>query len=215
MTSLASARGKPVSSSSFSTQSSITGASKYKINSLNPEGGTIDHKKSTSPLKNPDEEPFFRFYSNVTTIVSKTHAQTRDRAKFTNKYLQNKSKQSSPKMSDTIGSFKNPTDSYYVVPQHEPQDPSSSEIENLREALKATQQSLEAYTDMFERQKDGIKSSLAQLRSDLQMREQEKMRSMNEQIEELQAENDKLKIQMGRMKSRWDGLKESARKRRE
>lgn len=151
----------------------------------------------------------------MTTVVSKTHAQTKDRAKFTNKYHQNKNKSNSSKISDTVGSLKNPTDSYYVVSEHQAHDNMASENAHLREALKSAQLSLEAYSETFERQKEIIKSSLAQLRSEMQAREQEKVQKMNAEIEELQAENDKLKIQMGRMKSRWEGLKESARKRRE
>jgi chromosome segregation ATPase len=104
-----------------------------------------------------------------------------------------------------------PTESYYVVPVGADL---TAENASLKESLKQTTQALEAYSGTFERQKDAIKSSLAQLRSELQAIEHAKVQELNAKIEELQTENDRLKIQMGRMKSRWEGLKESARKRR-
>lgn len=241
--SLASARGKP--SYSTSPQSLISSGTspasqKYKIGAhLSPHSSpTSDYKRNQpSPLlENPDEEPFYKFYSNITTIVYKTHAQTRDKAKFTNKYHQanpkpRKLSPSSSKLADTFGGgLRNPTDSYYVVPTEEsrvepptlpssasqPPPPSDLAAENasLKESLQQATRSLDAYSDTFDRQKEAIKSSLAQLRAELHSREHQRTTALNAQIEELQAENDKLKIQMGRMKSRWEGLKESARKRR-
>lgn len=208
--------GSPLSVS----QSGISSANQqYKVNSSGGPGGAADQSPYTD---NPEDEPFYKFYSNITTMVSKTHTQTRDRSKFTNKYYQSKginktSSPSSSKLSDAAGGFRNPTDSYYVVPTSEtdePQEGLAAENAKLKEALMTATRSLEAYSDTFERQKGVLKSSLAQLRSEIQAKEQQKTQELNTEIEELQAENDKLKIQMGRMKSRWEGLKESARKRR-
>lgn len=216
-----------------SSLSSISsGSQKYKLNShYGPHEGTTDQlskRNSSQPhIDNADEDPFFKFYSNITTIVSKTHTQTRDKTKFTNKYFQSKGASpldkktsrspSSSKLSDTTISYKNPTDSYYLVPKsinNESPESLATENANLKEALQGATRSLEAYSDTFERQRDAIKSSLGQLRVELQAKEQSKIQELNAAIEELQSENDKLKIQMGRMKSRWEGLKESARKRR-
>lgn len=195
--SLASARGKPISNQ-VSPNSSLTSASqttsqRTRSSQLDPHSRRAN---SGSPLENSDEEPFFKFYSTMTTVVSKTHSQTRDKAKFTNNYIRMK------KNNDQTGA----SESYYVVPD----ESDSINSENYNK----TQMALEAYADTFERQKDIIKNSLAQLRSELQSREQAKIQTLNQQIEELNDENAKLKIQLGKMKSRWEELKESARKRR-
>lgn len=209
--SLASARGKPVNSvfpSQTSPHASLAATfqnnQRYKVSSASssPSNDPTKRGQTSSPrLGNPDEEPYYKFYSNMTTIVTKTYTQTRDRTRFTNKYHQMKKSSSNT----------SPTESYYVVPVGADL---TAENASLKESLKQTTQALEAYSGTFERQKDAIKSSLAQLRSELQAIEHAKVQELNATIEELQTENDRLKIQMGRMKSRWEGLKESARKRR-
>lgn len=214
--SLASARGMPVNPtfpSQSSPHSSLTGtfqnSQNYKTgltSSSSPASDPSKRGQASSPrLGNSDEEPYYKFYSNMTTVVTKTYTQTRDRAKFTNKYHQMKKKSSSR------SSNSSPTESYYVVPVGADL---TAENATLKESLKQTTLALEAYSGTFERQKDAIKSSLAQLRSELQAIEHSKIQALNTTIDELQTENDRLKIQMGRMKSRWEGLKESARKRR-
>lgn len=89
----------------------------------------------------------------------------------------------------------------------------SSENAALRAQLEETSLALEAYYDTFERQQAVLKASLAQLRADVQAQERRKAKESKQVIDALKEENGKLKTQVSKMKTRWEGLKESARKR--
>lgn len=254
--SLASARGKKPSSHSPSHSPKIGTSTGRRISTISEESTSLNSKeeirkrssltkKSSSSSQaskvTPDNDPFYKFYSTITTVVSKTHSQTRDVAKITSKFSKNKpvssnnykngnvqnivsslksknklptssrttqSALSSSNMTSSISS--GPTDSYYVVSSK----PSASkysqlqgndlaaENEQLREQLNEVSLALEAYYDTFERQKEVIKSSLAQLRAEVLSQDKRRITELEEQNESLKAENDHLKSQLMKLKIR-------------
>lgn len=103
-----------------------------------------------------------------------------------------------------------PTDSYYVVSSKPAASKYSQlqgndlaiENEQLREQLNEVSLALEAYYDTFERQKEVIKSSLAQLRAEVLSQDKRRITELEEQNESLKAENDHLKNQLMKLKIR-------------
>lgn len=256
--SLASARGKKPSSHSASHSSKISTITGRQISTISEESTSLISregvKKRSSLTKNPsslssqaqkvtpENDPFYKFYSTITTIVSKTYNQTRDVAKITSKFSKNKSaspnRHKNEHTQNIISSLKSknklptssqsnnhstvnlsniassissgPTDSYYVVSSkptvsnyNETQESDlAAENEQLREQLNEVSLALEAYYDTFERQKEVIKSSLAQLRTEILAQEKKRITELEKQNEALEAENMQLKSQLMKLKTR-------------
>lgn len=117
-------------------------------------------------------------------------------------------------------------ESFYLVPNQAAYSASSNtknmtssqlanENASLRQLLAKSNAQVQAYETAIRKQKDVLKSSVAQARLELNARDTLRNRQYEVEIDRLKTDNDKLKIQISRLKSRWDGLKESARKRRE
>lgn len=176
--------------------------------SLATARGIQAHVRPKSPVhanKKPggDDDPFYKFYSTVTSTFSKTLQSTiaKEEAQMKDKNL-----------SRTI----NTNESFYVVPNTTSLSTEELITENasLRQAINRSSIQLQAHETAYKKQKDTLKNSLIQLKNEINQRQGSKMKDYEFEIERLKSENDKLKIQIGRLKSRWDELKESARKRR-
>ncbi|KAK9477915.1 hypothetical protein V1514DRAFT_332306 [Lipomyces japonicus] len=102
----------------------------------------------------------------------------------------------------------NTIESFYVVPGKF--DTDVTENSNL---LVDLLKQISVYENLIRRQRDVMRSNLGKLRQEVHSRETRTVREFESEIERLVAENDKLKIQNGRLRSRWEGLKESAKKR--
>jgi hypothetical protein len=110
-------------------------------------------------------------------------------------------------------------ESFYLVPTPAPTKSSSeelaTEVTSLRNTVKRFNAQIQAHELGLKKLKDSLKTNLGQLRDDIDARETTLVRQYEAELEALRTENNNLKIQNGRFKSRWDQLKESARKRRE
>lgn len=155
--------------------------------------------KSTSE----DHDPFYTFYSLINQAFTRAYNSALEKATASGTGLAN-----SP---DFV------TDSFYVVPDDESSSTKEellAEISNLRQILQKTSSQLHAYEMAVKAQKDITKAGLNQLKHDVKVKESTTQRQYDTEIEQLRSENDKLKIQNGRLKSRWDDLKQQARKKR-
>lgn len=156
--------------------------------------------KSTSE----DHDPFYTFYSLINQAFTRAYNSALEKATASGAGL--------PNGPDFV------TDSFYVVPADESSSTREeliAEISNLRQILQKTSSQLHAYEVAIKAQKDITKAGLNQLKQDVKLRESTTQRQYDTEIELLKSENDKLKIQNGRLKSRWDDLKQQARKKRE
>lgn len=235
------------------------------------ENNTSNHNSAVSH----EGDPFFKFYSTMTTVVKKTYTQTRDISKVKNKFAKQHSQSTSPNLRShspsqvlknlnspsiaTKGSYNgsilsnsssssssstsslsasiNPNDSYYVVSKAKLNSKttstnSSTENKNtgatgnhhssydnitqedlvnenmdLHEQLVETKMALDAYYETFERQKEILKSSLGQLRADIQSQDRKRNREIKLQIENLENENGNLRSQLANLKSKMDGMR--------
>lgn len=164
---------------------------------------------NASTKRNTDDDPFYKFYSTVNAVYSKSYqsvvtkeeANSRDPSRY------------------SIGSMSSAgtNESFYVVPNTSSLTYEELITENasLRQLINKTSIQLQAHEMANRKQKDALKNSLIQLKNELTARENARNKEHDAELEKLKSENEKLKIQIGRLKSRWDELKESARKRRE
>lgn len=112
-------------------------------------------------------------------------------------------------------------ESYYLVPPtHKDgtdyENPSFQQLSQSTMTLASElSSSCAAHESNLRRQRDVLRNGLAKLKMDIRTRESRRTRELENEIERLVAENEKLKIANGRLKGRWDNLKESARKRRD
>ncbi|KAK9473461.1 uncharacterized protein V1510DRAFT_392853 [Dipodascopsis tothii] len=96
-------------------------------------------------------------------------------------------------------------ESFYIVPAAAPSDAAEGEVTT----------SIGGYEPEVRRVRDAAKTALAKLRADLRARDQRRGRELEAELEALRGDNERLRIQNKRLKTRWEGLKESARRRRE
>ncbi|ANB11984.1 Kinesin-like protein [Sugiyamaella lignohabitans] len=192
------------------------------------------HLASGAKKKLSEEDPFYKFYSSINSVFTKTFNASIEKAKEERLHqVQNHSSAlhkngmsssggaSESEANSAITSLMLPikfdNESFYVVPNTNKSsiEELATENANLRQMINRTSIQLHAYETATKKQKDALKNNLMLLRNEFNSRESARNRQHEEEIEALTSEIDKLKIQIGRMKSRWDDLKESARKRRE
>lgn len=116
-----------------------------------------------------------------------------------------------------LGETVRTNESFYVVPSakiNHTAEELSVENANLRQLLNRTSSQLYAYETAMKKHKEILKSTLMQAKSEISTRENSRNKQCEMELEQLRTENDKLKIQITRLKSRWDSLKQSARKKR-
>ncbi|ODV88613.1 hypothetical protein CANCADRAFT_125695 [Tortispora caseinolytica NRRL Y-17796] len=113
------------------------------------------------------------------------------------------------------GHTDNKSDSFYVVPQNS-KNAEELAIENaaLRGSVTDLVAKLQAYESFIHREKIAIRAAVAKLKEDLANAERSRASDLDSQLMDLQLELNKTKVQYGRLKARWDNLKESARKRK-
>ncbi|KAK9234628.1 hypothetical protein V1525DRAFT_412451 [Lipomyces kononenkoae] len=109
-------------------------------------------------------------------------------------------------------SYSNTFESFYVVPA---EGGRRGDSEEWTGAMAEIASSFAACESAAKRQKDVMRTGLGKLRQEVKTRESRRVQELENEIERLVAENEKLKISNGRLRSRWEGLKESARKRRD
>lgn len=119
---------------------------------------------------------------------------------------------------DSIGNA--PSESFYLVKPKSskggpgtsvPAVPSSDQL-NSQVTLTSLDRS-QAVEKASQAQNSALKTGLHQVLRDLALQEQRIVDDHTEEIDRLRAENDRLKIQVSKLKTRWEDLKESARKR--
>lgn len=252
--------------------------SSRKISAISEESNTLETSNSHHNTNaghggiSSEDGPFFKFYSTMTTVVTKTYTQTRDVDKVRSKFAKQKSSNnsiqkqhasspstvlrnighvksnlngsahssissstsssaSSASSTSSLSASINPTDSYYVVSSNKsisksnntrsllaskssggamgnhhisylnvPQEELIAENIELHEQLAETKLALEAYYETFERQKEILKSSLGQLRLDIQTQDRIKNKETKALLENLENENSRLKSQLLKMK---------------
>ncbi|KAK7202796.1 hypothetical protein BZA70DRAFT_291949 [Myxozyma melibiosi] len=115
-------------------------------------------------------------------------------------------------------------ESFYVVPTSRKEtaassDPGESSTSSTGQPsatlVSEITSSLSAHETNLRKQRDVMRNNLGKLRMEIRARESRRTKELEGEIERLVAENEKLKISNGRLKTRWDNLMESARKRRE
>lgn len=152
--------------------------------------------------KKDDLDPFSKAYSSINSSFTKTLNSFNERAGDGN-------------LGETIRT----NESFYVVPVAATNNNNVEELNvenaNLRQMLNRTSTQLYAYETAMKKHKDILKATLMQLKNDVAARESARNKQHELEIEQLRTENDKLKIKIGRLKSRWDSQKESSGKRRE
>jgi hypothetical protein len=165
---------------------------------------------SPSSKRNMDDDPFYKFYSTVNSVYSKSYQSVVSKEEAN-------AKDPSSKHSNGSMSLAGTNESFYVVPNTSSLTYEELITENasLRQLINKTSIQLQAHEMANRKQKDALKNSIMQLKNDLTAKENARNKEHDAELEKLKSENDKLKIQIGRLKSRWDELKESARKRRE
>jgi hypothetical protein len=124
----------------------------------------------------------------------------------------------SEKGEGSLGETVRTNESFYVVPaatKNHTAEELSIENANLRQMLNRTSTQLYAYETAMRKHKEILKTTLMQVKAEIASKENLRNKQYELELEQFRTENDKLKIQIGRLKSRWDSLKESARKKRE
>lgn len=199
--SLASARGIP------------DGDRKNKSNTTNntrPNSAANNSKRTSSP--SVEDDPFYKFYQSINSVYSKSFQNAVSKEEANTNERQQYLGSTATLNSAAAGS----NESFYVVPNTSSLTYEELITENasLRQLLNKSSVQLQAHETANKKQKDALKSCLIQLKNELSAKESAKNKEHDAETEELKSENDKLKIQIGRLKSRWDELKESARNRR-
>jgi hypothetical protein len=167
-----------------------------------------------------DNDPFIKFYTSVNNIFSRALTSATDKSREETQ-IQSVSPSSSSHV-DISHSFlgnvpRLGNESFIFVPKASNMsiEELATENANLRQLLNRATIQIHAHEQAIRKQKDVLKNSILTLKNELTKREIERTRQQELEIEALRNENDKLKIQIGRLKTRWDDLKESARRRRE
>ncbi|KAK9246162.1 hypothetical protein V1506DRAFT_189227 [Lipomyces tetrasporus] len=192
-----------VQASSSSLANTLASARGIPVNEI--DGHYVNIKRrGSAPV---EEDPFMKYNALLETGLNKLQQSL---AKTVAAF--HKIRRQSQGFKQGEESYNNSFDSYYVVPD----ESRRFDIEEGAGTLVAeVASSLAACESTMKRQKDVIRTSLGKLRQEVKTRESRRVRELESEIERLVAENEKLKISNGRLRSRWEGLKESARKRRD
>lgn len=175
--------------------------------------GTSHRRKSKAQAEG---DPFIKFYTSVNNIFNRALSNAIEKSR------EESQPSTASSQADISHSFlgnvpRLGNESFIFVPKttNVSSEELATENANLRQLLNRATIQLHAHEQAMRKQKDVLKNSLLTLKNELSKRELERTRQHELELEALRVENDKLKIQIGRLKTRWDELKESARRRRE
>ncbi|KAK9369855.1 hypothetical protein V1509DRAFT_619311 [Lipomyces kononenkoae] len=188
---------------SNSLANTLASARGIPINEI--EGHYVNIKRRGSALT--EEDPFTKYNGLLDSSWNKLQqSMAKTAAVFDAIRRQN------PSLKHDGESYSNSFESFYVVPD---EDGRRYDSEEWTGAITDLGSSLAACENAIKRQKDVMRTGLGKLRQEVKTRESRRVQELENEIERLVAENEKLKISNGRLRSRWEGLKESARKRRD
>ncbi|KAK9469167.1 hypothetical protein V1512DRAFT_255646 [Lipomyces arxii] len=168
---------------------------------------TVKHRAngtgSVSYATNTDDA-FVRFNASLEASMNKMHQAAAKIAADLESFRQEQPALFREKWQDVSA-----LDSFYVVPESPFRNNEDKSVIGVK-----LSRSIAACESVVRRQRDVMRTNLAKLRQDVKMREGRITRELENEIERLVAENEKLKINNGRLRSKWEGLRESAKKRR-
>ncbi|KAK9316454.1 hypothetical protein V1524DRAFT_377364 [Lipomyces starkeyi] len=191
-----------VQASSNSLANTLASARGIPINEI--DGHYVNIKRRGSAPA--EEDPFTKYNALLETSLNKLQqSMAKTAALFETIRRQNAG------LKHDGESYSSSFDSFYVIPDESRRFDSEESSGGLVEVAS----SLAACESTMKRQKDVVRIGLGKLRQEIKTRESRRVRELESEIERLVAENEKLKISNGRLRSRWEGLKESARKRRD